>query len=56
MELFNDLLPILLSGLMAITGYLVKMLLDLSQRVVALEVKIESLIKYLVDDKKDTKE
>jgi len=56
MELFNELLPVLVSGLMAVVGYLVKIIFDLYQRVVALEVKIENLIKFLVDDKKNTKD
>jgi len=55
MEWINELLPLLISGLMGLVGYLIKMLLNLSYRVLALEVKIEELIKRLdKNDKKDT--
>jgi hypothetical protein len=56
MEFLNNLLPVLISGLMALIGYLIKMLLDLSHRVLALEVKIEDLLRQLTNDKRNIKE
>jgi type III secretory pathway component EscS len=45
MEFLNDLLPVLVSFLLGLIVYLVKAVLDLSHRVLRLEVKIEELIK-----------
>jgi len=45
MAFLNDLLPVLTSFLLGLIIYLVKAVLDLSHKVVKLEVKIEELIK-----------
>ncbi len=57
METLNQLLPVLVSFLLGLVVYLVKAVLDLSHRVLRLEVKIESLVESLEKskcDKKDT--
>ena len=47
MQILNDLLPVLFSFLLGLVVYLVKSVLDLSHRVLRLEVKIEILMKKL---------
>jgi hypothetical protein len=59
MDFFYNLLPVLLSFLFALTVYLVKAIINLSNRVLALELKIEILIKEverLRSDKENIKE
>jgi type III secretory pathway component EscS len=59
MELFYNLLPILFSFLLGLVVYLVKAILDLSHRVLALELKIEILLKEIERlrfDKEDFKD
>lgn len=46
-EVINDLLPILISFLLGLVVYLVKAVLDLSHRVLRLEIKIEGVLKEL---------
>lgn len=46
-EIFHNLLPVLFSFLLGLVVYLVKAVLNLSHRVLELEVKIEILIKEL---------
>jgi hypothetical protein len=47
MDFFNNLLPILFSFLLGLVVYLVKAILELSHRVLALELKIETLLKEI---------
>ncbi len=47
MEIFNQLVPVLSSFLLGLVAYLVKVVLDLSHRVLRLEVKIENLIREI---------
>ena len=46
-EFLHNLLPVFISFLFALVVYLVKAVLDLSHRVLELEIKIEILIKEL---------
>lgn len=52
MEFLSNLLTVLLSFLLGLLVYLVKAVLNLSHRVLALEVKIETLIKRLEEVEK----
>jgi cell division protein FtsB len=60
MEFFYNLLPVLLSFLFALLVYLVKAIINLANRVLALELKIEILIKEVerlrCSDKENIKE
>ena len=47
MEFLNDLVPILVSFLLGLITYLVKAVLDLSHRVLRLEVSIDVLLKEI---------
>jgi type III secretory pathway component EscS len=44
---FNSLLPVFVSFLLGLVVYLVKAVLDLSNRVLRLEVKIEGLLREI---------
>jgi len=46
-EIFYNLLPVLFSFLLGLVVYLVKAVLNISHRVLGLEIKIEILIKEL---------
>jgi cell division protein FtsB len=57
MEFLNQLLPVFISFLLGLVVYLVRAVLDLSHRVLRMEVRIETLIKELERlkcDKEDT--
>ncbi len=57
METLNQLLPVLVSFLLGLVVYLVRAVVDLSHRVLRLEVKIEALMERLENsecDKEDT--
>jgi type III secretory pathway component EscS len=58
-ELFNHTLPVLLSFILGLIVYMVKAILNLSHRVLTLEIKIETLIREIERlrcDKKDTQD
>jgi len=57
MEFLNQLFPVFFTFLLGLVVYLVKAVLDLSHRVLRLEIRIETLIKEIERlrlDQKDT--